>query len=85
MRDLSLFLTFVLAILFHNSSDFIFKMKSNGVRIATYSFMFTMFILTSGYSASLISFLTITVYPPPADTFSEVANLVKVRQKEPSQ
>ena len=81
VKDISVFLTFVLAITFNNSSDFIFKLTSNGIRIAAFAFVFTMFVLSAGYSASLISFLSIKVYPPPADTFDQVAKLVEVQDR----
>ncbi len=38
-----------------------------------------MLILTSAYCGSLISFLSIEVYPDPPDTFDEVAKEVRDR------
>jgi len=44
-------------------------------RLSLGIFLLVFFVLSAAYSGSLISFFTVTILPPPADTFDQVAEL----------
>ena len=53
-----------------------FKMSNSVLRLVNAAFLLSTFMLLSAYSGALKSILTVVMYPPPINTFEELARVV---------
>ncbi|TRY75098.1 hypothetical protein TCAL_00607 [Tigriopus californicus] len=78
-REAENVMPFVTAIALNQSSPWTFKLRTQGLKCLTAVFLITMFVLLSGYSAALKTFLTINIYPTPVNTYDDLDTLVQTQ------